>query len=35
MTTYCEECGNPMYYKEGWEYCPECDTETYFVGDDD
>ena len=28
--TYCSECGRPEDYCEGWFFCMECNTETYF-----
>jgi len=31
----CLNCGQDLDVLEGWHYCPECDTETYFVGDGD
>lgn len=29
----CSECGNTEDYEEGFHYCCECDTETYFTED--
>lgn len=26
----CQECGIELEVKEGFHYCPICDTETYF-----
>lgn len=31
----CSNCGQDLDVPEGWHYCPECDTESYFVGDKD
>jgi len=30
----CSDCGQDLDVPEGWEYCPECDVETYFVDED-
>lgn len=30
----CNECGLVLDVEEGWDYCPDCDTETYFEGND-
>jgi len=29
----CSECGAVLDVPEGWHYCPDCDIETYFYGD--
>ena len=34
MVGICSNCGQDLDVPEGWHYCPECDIETYFVGDD-
>ena len=32
MESECSECGAVLDVSEGWNYCPDCDIETYFYG---